>query len=72
MNSAGVSSLMDIFKINYVDDTILQEVRSVIKKELKAKTNDSDNATISGQFVVLNNLVTILVRVIYSMVTSLE
>ena len=72
MNSAGVSSLIDIFKINYVDDTTLQEVRSVIKKELKAKTNDSDNATISGQFVVLNNLVTILVRVIYSMVTSLE
>ena len=50
-----MSSEIDIVKINDVDDTKVQEIRIFRQHEVRYKTNNSDDATITEQFVG-NNL----------------
>ena len=49
--SAGVSSAIDIFVVNDLDDTEVQDRSSVRQQGLKATTNDCDDSIIAEQFV---------------------
>ena len=52
VSSAGLSSAIDIFVVNHMQDNQVQEGGSVRQLEVRTTTDDGDDSTITEQWLV--------------------